>query len=417
MAIPSTPSQHTNVTCGTSCSRSTRWASAAATSSRRSRTSSIGVVCLLGFMMVLDLRAPRCPHEQSYDTELALFLRLHVTLTLPLSPMPMVSLTIFCMTHATFLEPPLAVLPVAMPRLKLYAMVLHRFHTFFNMELGLFLGVVLALLNLLCVPLPPVVSVLVTLVMLSMLFGPLCMPLPLVAPVFVMYLSCVPLPLVAPVFVMLAMPSLLSAPSSANGIGPHGARRCSRTGRSSAASATRGSTVRSAPACSRSATRPSRIPLHMMMLPLVVNQSTTTPPCAANNLFSQHILSIALPILMLPRAALDPYTMYMPMLPLVVYQGTMSLTLVPNGLFSQLFLALDLSIMMLPRVAPDPYMLNRQVLPMVANKCTMTLTTPLLLPLSFPMEPSMTGQLLACRSFDARTFCSYTAAVRLSLAV
>ncbi|CAK0809632.1 unnamed protein product [Prorocentrum cordatum] len=170
-------------------------------------------------MMVLDLRALRCLYGQSYDTELALFLRLHVKLTMPLSPMPNVSLTIFCMTHATFLELPLAVVPVAMPRLKHYAIVLDRFHnTFFNMELGLFLGVALALLDLHCMPLPPVVSVLVTLVMLSMLFGPLCMPVPLVAPVFVMCLSCVPLPLVAPVLAMLAMPSLLSAPLSANGI-------------------------------------------------------------------------------------------------------------------------------------------------------------------------------------------------------
>ncbi|CAK0860891.1 unnamed protein product [Prorocentrum cordatum] len=171
-------------------------------------------------------------------------------------------------------------------------------------------------------PSPPVLSVLVTLALLSMLFGLLCMPLPLVAPVFVMYLSCVPLPLGAPVLVMLAMPSLLSVPLSANGIGPF------------TAASTRGSTLCSTPACPRGATRPSRIPLRMMMLPRVANESTTTPPSVANNLLSQRILPIALPILMLPRSALDPDAMHMPMLPLVVCQGTMTLPLVPNGLFS-----------------------------------------------------------------------------------
>ncbi|CAK0793591.1 unnamed protein product [Prorocentrum cordatum] len=105
------------------------------------------------------------------------------------------------------------------------------------------------------------------------------------------------------------------------------------SGRSSAAS-TRGLTLCSTLPCPRSATRPSRIPLHMMILLLVANQSTTTPPSVANNLFSQHILPIVLAILMLPLAALDPYTMHMPMRPLLVCQGTMTLPLVPNGLFS-----------------------------------------------------------------------------------
>ncbi|CAK0848244.1 unnamed protein product [Prorocentrum cordatum] len=183
---------------------------------------------MLGSMMVLVLRAMRCLYKLSYDTELALFLRLHVKLTALLSPMPMVSLSLYCMTSATFLEPPLAVFPVAMPRLKRFAMVLDRFpNKFFFTELGLFLGVALALLNLLCMPRPPVLSVLETLVMFPMLVSPSCMPLPLVTLIFVMCLLRVPLQLVAPDFVLLAMPSLLSVPLSANGIEPHGAGRYS----------------------------------------------------------------------------------------------------------------------------------------------------------------------------------------------
>ncbi|CAK0872460.1 unnamed protein product [Prorocentrum cordatum] len=265
--------------------------------------------------------------EQSYDTELVLFLRLHVKLTLPLSPMPMVPLTIFCMTHATFLEPPLAVLPVAMPRLKLYAMVLDRFHnTFFSMELGLFLGGALALVNLLCMPLPPVVSVLVTLVMLSMLFGNF-------------------------------------AHAAANG------SACLRDVpvlRAAAADATPEQAVH---------------PLFDAWFDLVFDASLssecdqTVEDTAAHDDAAaggepvhddaaergeQPVLAaqpVALPILMLPRAALDPYAMHMPMLPLVVYPGTLTLPLVPTNWCAELLgLILErhgaLECMMLPLPLP-----------------------------------------------------------------
>ncbi|CAK0887752.1 unnamed protein product [Prorocentrum cordatum] len=235
-----------HVTCRPSSSRSTRWASAAAMSSKRSRTSSSGVVCKMGPMMVLGLCVLRCPSELTYVTELALCHHPHVKNTALLTPTPMVSLTLYCMTFATSLEPPVAVFPVAMPRLKLFAMVLGRFpNTFLYMELGLFLGVALALLNLLCIPLPPVVLILVTLVMSPMLVGPPCMPLPLVALNLVMFLFREPPLLVAPDLVLLAMPALLSVHLSATGIELHGARRYSRIGRSYAAS-TRGSTLWSA---------------------------------------------------------------------------------------------------------------------------------------------------------------------------
>ncbi|CAK0848243.1 unnamed protein product [Prorocentrum cordatum] len=86
---------------------------------------------------------------------------------------------------------------------------------------------------------------------------------------------------------------------------------------------------------------------------------------------------------------------------MVAYRSTTKPPSVANNLFS---------LFILPMVLP--------MLPLgVALKCTMPLTMPLLLPLSFPMVPSMTGQLLACRSFAARTFCNYMSAVRLSRAV
>ncbi|CAK0859656.1 unnamed protein product [Prorocentrum cordatum] len=76
------------------------------------------------------------------------FVKLHVKLTIQLNSMPMVSPTIFCMTHAPFLEPPLAVFHATELLMRPLATELDRFHTTFcNLDI--------------CSPLPTVAPVFV----------------------------------------------------------------------------------------------------------------------------------------------------------------------------------------------------------------------------------------------------------------